>query len=204
MNPPLRCVLFDLDGVLADYDRQARVEHLARSLGRTPQAVHAAIYESGIEDAGDAGRLDARAYLAALGDWLDCPVAADQWVAARRYATRVRPGVLALAKTLDSKVALGLLTNNGELMGERLPEIVPELFPLFAGRAHAAARFGAAKPDAAAYLGCLAALGEEPAATLFVDDAPANVRGALAAGLQAHHYVDLPGLLDRLAEAGLP
>jgi putative hydrolase of the HAD superfamily len=204
MSAPLRCLLFDLDGVLADYDRQARVEHLARSLGRSPQAVHAAIYESGIEDAGDAGRLDAHAYLEALGNWLDCPVPAEAWVAARRVATRTRPDVQALAARLHGKVALGLLTNNGELMARHLPEIVPELFPLFAGRAYAAAQFGAAKPAASAYRGCLAALGAEPGATLFVDDSPANVQGALDAGLQAHHYTDLPGLLGRLAEAGLP
>jgi putative hydrolase of the HAD superfamily len=203
MTAPPRCVLFDLDGVLADYDRQARVAHLAASLGVTPAAVHAAIYESGIEEAGDSGALDAGAYLAALGEYLGRPVTADAWVAARRAATRARPAVLQLAGRLAGRATLGLLTNNGLLMADRLPDIVPELFPLFAGRAHAAARFGAAKPAVAAYLGCLAELGAAPAATLFIDDSLANVEGARAAGLHAHHYRDLESLERALPAFGL-
>lgn len=67
MSPAIHCVLFDLDGVLADYDRGTRIETLARHLGRRAEAVHAAIYTSGVEDAGDAGMLDALSYLSALG-----------------------------------------------------------------------------------------------------------------------------------------
>ena len=203
MQAPPRCVLFDLDGVLADYDRQARVAHLAASIGATAADVHAAIYASGIEEAGDSGALDAAAYLAALADYLGRPVPADAWVAARRIATRVRPDVLELAGRLRGRATLGLLTNNGLLMAETLPRIVPDLFPLFAGRAYAAAQFGAAKPAAAAYLGCLAELGATPSRTLFIDDSAANVDGARAAGLHAHHYQDLAGLERALLVFGL-
>ena len=203
MNEPLHCVLFDLDGVLADYDRQARVTHLAALLGATSAAVHAAIYESGIEEAGDSGALDTDAYLAALGDRLGSPVPVHAWVEARRIATRARPDVLELAARLHGRVALGLLTNNGHLMAEALPNIVPELFPLFAGRAYAAARFGAAKPAAPAYLGCLAEIGATPARTLFIDDSLANVEGARAAGLHAHHFQDLARLRQTLLAFGL-
>ncbi len=203
MDEPLHCVLFDLDGVLADYDRQARVTQLATWIGATPAAVHAAIYESGIEEAGDSGALDSAAYLAALGDHLGRPVPAEAWVAARRIATRARPDVLELAGRLEGRVTLGLLTNNGQLMAETLPQIVPALFPLFAGRAHAAAQFGASKPAAAAYLGCLAELGAAPARTLFIDDSAANVAGARAAGLHAHHYQGLEGLRRALHAFGL-
>ena len=203
MEQPLHCVLFDLDGVLADYDRQMRVAHLAALIGATPAAVHAAIYESGIEEAGDSGALDAQAYLAALGSYLKRPVPADAWIAARRIATRVRPDVLEVASRLQGRVTLGLLTNNGHLMADALPGIVPELFPLFAGRAYAAARYGAAKPAAAAYLGCLAELGVTPTRTLFIDDSAANVDGARAAGLHAHHYQDRAGLPQALVAFGL-
>jgi len=204
MGPALHCVLFDLDGVLADYDKRVRVEHLASAIGRSPQAVHAAIYASGIEEAGDSGALDTAAYLGALGEYLGCPVGAAAWVAARRAATTVRPEVLDLARNVAHRVPVALLTNNGQLMAETLPQIVPELFPLFTGRAFAAAQFGAAKPETTAYLGCLSALGVAPAATLFIDDSAANVRGAQQAGLQAHHYQTLEGLKQVLAGFGLP
>jgi putative hydrolase of the HAD superfamily len=198
------CVLFDLDGVLADYDRGTRVEVLARHLGRPAEAVRAAIYASGIEDAADAGRLDTPAYLSALRRELGCSIGADAWVDARRAATRPRPAMLELASELHGKgLTVAVLSNNGTLMAERWPAIVPALFPLFEGRAFCSARLGAAKPSPAAYLRCLQALSIPPAATLFIDDNAANVEGARAAGLAGHRFTDPDDLRQALERYGL-
>jgi len=200
VSAPLSCVLFDLDGVLADYDRATRVGILAQRLARPAEAVHAAIYHSGIEEDADAGLLDTHAYLSALGRALDCTVDADAWVDARRAATRM----LALADALKGQdITVAVLTNNCTLMAERWPAIVPALFPLFADRAFCSARLGAAKPSSAAYLRCLKALSVPPAATLFVDDSAANVAGAQEAGLAGHHFVDLTRLRRELGARGL-
>ncbi|WP_424684092.1 HAD-IA family hydrolase [Frateuria sp. YIM B11624] len=200
----VRCVLFDLDGVLADYDRGTRVDVLARHLGSKAETVRAAIYDSGIEDAADAGRLDTPAYLSALGRELGCTVEADTWVEARRAATRARPAMLGLARALHEKgIAVAVLSNNGTLMAERWPAIVPALFPLFEGRAFCSARLGVAKPSPTAYLRCLEALAMPAAAALFIDDNAGNVAGARAAGLAAHRFVDLPQLRQALARHGL-
>lgn len=200
----LRCVLFDLDEVLADYDREIRVSHLARAIGSTPRAVRAAIYESGIEDAADRGALAPQAYLDALGAYLGRPVSVSAWTAARREATRLRPELLALAQSLEQRVAVAVLTNNGLLLAQQLPLIAPALFPLFEGRAFASAEFGASKPDPQVYRACLARLSMPVEATLFVDDNLSNVGGARQAGLHAHHYRDLSGLRSALLRFGLP
>ena len=204
MSPGLRCVLFDLDGVLADYDRGRRVEIFARHLGHRAEAVLAAIYASGIEDAADAGLLDAPSYLEALGRELDRDVDAEAWVDARRAASRVRSPMLDLAGRLrDRDIAVAVLSNNGMLMAERWPEIVPALLPLFEGRFFCSAQLQAAKPSPDAYLRCLGALAMPPVATLFVDDSDANVAGAREAGLMAHHFTDMPRLRSTLANRGL-
>jgi putative hydrolase of the HAD superfamily len=204
VNHAIRCVLFDLDGVLADYDRDIRIDTLARLIHRSSVAVRAAIYESGIEDAADAGTLSANAYLDALSGELGVIVNTDDWTTARRAATCVRSDGLVLAESIASRgITVGLLTNNGWLMAQALPVIVPALFPLFAGRAFCAAQFGAAKPDAEAYIGCVKALGASPHATLFIDDNAANVQGARTAGLSAHQFIDMPDLSRALARWGL-
>lgn len=200
----LRCVLFDLDEVLVDYDRSIRVGHLAQAIDSTPEAVRAAIYDSGIEDAADRGALTPQAYLDALGAQLGRRISVEAWTMARRAATRARPEVLDLAHRLALRLPVALLTNNGVLMAQQLPRIVPALFPLLAGRAYASAEFGASKPDPRVYVACLERLGVSPEATLFVDDNGANVQGALLAGLHAHHYRDLDGLWGTLARFGLP
>src|SRR5271166_3896382 len=50
-------ILFDLNGVLYRYDRDARIAHLASVSGRTQEAIRTAIWDSGFEDSGDAGTL---------------------------------------------------------------------------------------------------------------------------------------------------
>lgn len=204
MSAPPRCVLFDLDGVLADYDRDTRVSILAQHLDRPAEAVHAAIYDSGIEDAADAGLLDTAAYLAALGRELACTVDAAAWVDARRAATRIRPALLELACALKRQgITVAVLTNNGTLMAERWSAIVPALSPVFADHAFCSGRLGAAKPSPAAYLRCLQTLAVQPASTLFVDDNAINVAGACEAGLAGHRFVDLPRLRHELDARGL-
>jgi len=199
----LRCVLFDLDEVLADYDRSVRVSQLAHAIGRSPQAIQEAIYGSGIEDAADSGMLTGEAYLDALSTHLGCPVTLDAWVAARRTATVVRPYMLELATTLIQRCSIAILTNNSVLMAQQLHRIAPDLFPLFEGRAFASAQFGARKPEVAVYTHCLATLDVAAKATLFVDDNEANVEGARKAGLLAHHYRDFAGLEKALADLGV-
>lgn len=60
---PPTLVIFDMDDVLCDYSRDIRSAHLARLSGITPTAAFDAIWTSGFEDSGDAGELDAEAYL---------------------------------------------------------------------------------------------------------------------------------------------
>lgn len=198
-----RCVLFDFDGVLADYDKHVRVEHLAHAVGVTHERIQQAVYSSGIEEAGDCGDLDADAYLAALSQAADANISVAAWVAARRAATRLRPDIMAVVERLAEHVQIALLTNNGVLMARHLGDIAPGLFPRFAGHCFASAQFGCSKPEPAVYSACLRRLGMSAAQTLFIDDSADNVAGARIAGLHVHHYQGLQPFLDVLKAYGL-
>lgn len=199
----LRCVLFDLDEVLADYDRTVRLSHLAHAIGSTTQAVYEAVYGSGIEDAADSGMLTGETYLDALSTHLDRAVTLEAWTEARRTATIIRPYMLTLAAALSKRQTVAILTNNSVLLADQLHRIAPSLFPLFEGRAFASAQFGARKPEPLVYTNCLAWLGVSPSETLFIDDNAANIDGAREAGLLVHHYTDYAGLEIALASWGL-
>lgn len=62
---------------------------------------------------------------------------------------------------------------------------------------------GLIKPDRAIYEKHAADFSLEPAATLFIDDSEANVRGAIAAGWQAIHFTDAATLKADLGARGL-
>ena len=61
-------ILFDMNDVLHSYDRSARVAHIARICREPAAAVAEAIWESGFEDRGDSGVMDADAYLSSFGE----------------------------------------------------------------------------------------------------------------------------------------
>jgi 2-haloacid dehalogenase len=65
-------------------------------------------------------------------------------------------------------------------------------------------REGLVKPDPAIFRLLLARnAGLEAGRCLFVDDSPANLRGAEAVGMRAHHFRDAPTLAATLRGLGL-
>lgn len=197
-------VLFDLDGVLCDYDRSARVAHLAALTGQGAEAVRRAIWDSGLEARADAGLMSGGDYLRDLGVLLGHRLTLDDWLAARRAATTPKAEVLRLARAVAASRRIAILTNNSRLLTDHLHRVCPEVGELFEdGAILSTASYGATKPAAQAYLRCLDELGAMPGATLFIDDVDSNVAGAIQAGLQAYRFTGTEALARELASRRL-
>lgn len=184
LRPPA-LVLFDLDDVLARYDRRARLAELARRSGTSPAAVQAALFDSGLEHESDIGLWRPQDYAAELSRRLGARLTLDDCIAARTAATRAEAAMVALATQVARHAQVAIFTNNGPLLTLHLARICPPLFPLFAGHVLGAGDVGIAKPSPRAYLRALALLDAAPADTLFIDDRDENLSGARAAGLDA-------------------
>jgi FMN phosphatase YigB (HAD superfamily) len=204
MNPRPRpkLVVFDLDDVLVDYQRPARIESLARVVGAAPTTVHDALFKSGLETKNDRGELGLEDYLDAIRrrHGLDIPM--EAFIEARRQSMRLRRDVLGLAQRIAPQTTLALFTNNGQWLGRHLPKFLPELRPLFGTRMVTSGQLGTTKPDPQAYFACLATLGFSPASSLMIDDHPDNVTGAHSAGLDAILYASPPQLAGELLRRG--
>ncbi|MFE0754788.1 HAD family hydrolase [Inquilinus sp. NPDC058860] len=196
-------ILFDMNDVLCRYDKAARIAALARLSGRAPDAIEAAIWGSGFEDRGDAGELDAEAYLRGFGERIGHPLSRAEWTAAQRAAITPMPEMLALAGRVGQAARIAVLTNNSLLMLEQIDAVFPELRPVFGDAIHVSAEFRARKPQPEAYRRCLRRLGADPAETLFIDDGAANVAGAEEAGLAGHRFVGAAELAAALQRHGL-
>lgn len=194
--PAPALVLFDLDGVLAHYDHAPRLRMLAERAGVSFEAVATELFDSGLERAADLGDYDAEGQMQELSRRLGVPVSVHDGIAARAASMMPDHGTLDLARAVRAEVAI--LTNNGLLLRDHLPEICPLLFPRFTGRVFCSAQFRLAKPDPEIYRRCVAALGFAPAQTLFIDDKPENAEGARRAGLMAFHFRDAAGLRAEL------
>jgi glucose-1-phosphatase len=203
MASAITVVLFDMEGVLTHYDRNVRTERLAALTGAAPEAVRHAIWGSGLEARADAGELAPDDYLLALADLLGCRVTQDDWLAARRASITPNADAIALAQRVAERYRIAVLTNNCRLVTDHLDYLNPAVAQLFGADVYSSASFGAVKPAAQTYLGCVRHLGAEPDETLFIDDTEANVTGALDAGLQGYRFVDASAMREEFARRGL-
>jgi HAD superfamily hydrolase (TIGR01509 family) len=196
-------ILLDLNGVLYNYERQARIAYLHAVSGRSPDAIRTAIWDSGFEDTGDTGALDAAAYLRGFGACIGYDLTEAEWLAAQQVAVTPIAATLAPLGQLRSGVRCAVLTNNNLLVRRHFATLYPEAAALVGGGAFVSAEFGARKPDPDLYRRCLARLGSTPTATLFVDDAPANGAGARQAGLHGCDYTGADEFSAELRRRGL-
>lgn len=199
----IEAVVFDMDEVLCHYRLERRLDLLARWSGRAPDAIHAAIWRSGFEDASERGEMDADAYLASFGERMGYALTSAQWVEARRIAVEPNEAVLAEARRLDGRVTIAVLTNNGFLLKRHMAEVFPAMVEVFGDNTVCSAELGAAKPDPEVFRRLAARLGVEPAHALFFDDGEKYVLGARAAGFNAHVFTGVDDLKKTLAGYGL-
>jgi len=193
-----KLLLLDLDDVLVDYSHAIRCRVLAEMTGATEKYVHDAVFTSGLETRSDRGEFDLDTYMNLLRSEWGLSIPGDDFITARKQATRVRPGMLKICEQLSEQVQLGIFSNNAHWLYQNASQIVPELMPLFRQRFVCSGTLGAAKPEEFAFLQCVKRLGFSPHSTLFVDDKAGNVEGAKLAGLDAFIFKTEPQFIFEL------
>ncbi len=200
---PIDLVIFDLDDVLAYLDRPRRLRWLAAATGMAPEHFNATIWHSDFEPAAEAGAFPTGSdYLAEFNRRSGCALTREQWVQARRQAMTLDPETLVIARELRARSRLALLTNNGALLKESLPDLAPEVYAVFGAGCHASFEFQARKPDPRVFLRLVARHGVHPGRALMIDDGSENIQGAREAGLHAIHFQGAAQLREDLAALG--
>ncbi len=193
-----------MDGVLAHLDRNRRLEWLSRITGKTVEHLSSTIWDSDFETSAEAGRYPIGSdYLAEFNNRSECTITREQWIEARRQAMTLIPETLEIAHKLNQEVDIAMLTNNGSLLKESLPELVPEIRTTFGKSMHASFEFNARKPDPQVFYRLLAKYSIRCERALLIDDDLENVIGAQQAGLQALHFKDPITLNNELLNLGL-
>ena len=182
----ISAIVFHMDGVLCRYRIERRLALLASWSGRSPDAIHAAIWRSGFEDEAERGVMSADEYLRGFGERMGYPLSGAQWVEARRAAIQPDVAVLSLARQLSRHLPVGMFTNNPLLLKRHLGEVFPAVVDIFGPRAVFSAELGRSKPDPEAFRRLAARLGLVAEEILYFDDDATYVAGAREAGLSAH------------------
>lgn len=185
----LGLVIFDFDGVLADSEGIA-IEELAAEMTLRGAAITAA------EAQGRFLGASTRDHMAFIAERSGRPCAADfpdVWHQRlfTRYATELRavPGATETLDLLDRAGIPYCIGSGGSV--DRLDNALRAigLRERFAGRAFSAEMVARGKPAPDLFLYAAAQMGIVPARTLVVEDAPAGVRAAMAAGMRCLGFV---------------
>jgi|RhiMethySRZTD1v2_1073278.scaffolds.fasta_scaffold27759_3 HAD superfamily hydrolase (TIGR01509 family) len=201
--PVITTVVFDMDGVLCRYRIERRLALLASWSGRSPDAIHAAIWRSGFEDEAERGVWSADDYLKGFGERMGYALTVEEWVEARRVAIEPDEAVLALARQLSADRAVGLFTNNSVLLKRHLAQVFPAAAAIFGPRAIFSAELGRSKPDPEAFRRLAGRLAVAPDELLYLDDDATYVAGARQAGLRAERVGGAPDVRASLTAHGL-
>lgn len=203
MTSALRVVLFDLGGVICRFDPAGRLRAMSSATGLPEAWIREEIWESDFDAACERGEHSARDAHRLFCERLGVSLARQEL--ARLYATAFHPddSVLAVVDALAPGLTRGLLTNNGALLRESLPQLFPELARRFKPNLFFSCDFGALKPAPGLFRSVLERLSRPPDAALLIDDSPANVAGAEACGLQAIRFTGAAALRRELESRGL-
>lgn len=158
-------------------------------------------------DAYDRAAIDGQRYWQGIGEGLGKQFSAEQIDAltAQDVAlwARANPVVLGWARTLqESGMKTAILSNMPSNLSGYLRQS-PEWLQHF-DYVVFSCEVGLLKPEPAIYHACLEGLRSMPEETLFIDDKPANVEGALAVGIHALLFQSAEQLGDDMQAFGLP
>ncbi len=200
--------VFDMDDVLYQFDWRVRVDGLTALTGHDLDELRRRWWDTGGEEAAEAGAYpDGAAYHAAWVAAMGVDVPVQAWVANRRSAMTAWPDSIAAVRRAAELGQVSLLTNNGPLVHEYLPELAPEIAGLFGDHLRTTSYYGARKPDPAVFRAVLAAYDAAPDDLFFADDLDENVRAAQSVGITGHLFTSGAAMLaaiDAFAAARLP
>ncbi len=189
---PVRCVVFDLGGVLVrlagSWTRACEVAGLpVRGAADSPEARRA---RHGLVVAHEEGRLDHRAFLRGVVDLIEGAYTVDEVDAIHRaWVLEPYPGVEALLHELrGARVRTGVLSNTNDVHWREQFEGDRGLPPRLRApidHPHGSHLLGVRKPDRAIYDRFAREVALDASHLLFFDDLPDNVAGARAAGWRA-------------------
>lgn len=195
--PPIRAVIFDLDGVVRHFDPE-NVASIERAHGLEPGSIEAIAFAPHHLELVTTGRISRREWVERIGVELGNDKDAEAWGS---QPFHVDEEVLGLVNELRANgIRTAILTNGtdtipGEVASTNLTSQFETVFN--------SAEIGWTKPDVRAFQHVLDAMQLAPHEVFFTDDSVGKLTGAEALGMRTHHFTGVAGLREALRSAGV-
>ncbi len=202
MSAPPSVVIFDLDGVIRDWNDD-ELAVLETSFGLEPGEIVTVAFDGELGRAATTGELTYRVWMDEIRRRImarhgaGVAAALDEW---ERNVGRVDIEMLTLLRSVRTLVPAVVLSNGTTRLRRDLYalDLTDEFDQIFN-----TAEIGIAKPEPAVFLHVLDELGREPSEVVFIDDLAANVEGARSVGIRSHQHLGREGTAAFLGEVGV-
>ncbi|MDQ0727239.1 HAD family phosphatase [Microbacterium sp. W4I20] len=193
----IRAVVFDLDGVVRQFD-EAHTTAIETRHGLAPGAVVDAAFEPELLAQVTTGRISRRTWVGRVAKTLGSTAAAEEW---GRQPSEVDTEVLDIADALRAAgIRTAILTNGTDTIPAEAEQLglTAHFDAIFNS-----AEIGWAKPDARAFQHVLDALGLAASEVFFTDDSASKLVGAVEVGMLTHRFTSAEGLRGALRAVGV-
>lgn len=194
----IQAIIFDVGGVIVrTYDHSGR-RRWEQKLGLPTGGSDEVVFNSEMGQAAQRGEVTDEALWAWVGDYLRLDSSLPGFRRDFWAGDAVDTDLMALIRSLRPRYQTAIISNATDGLNRGLVDYgIADAFDLIVGSAYEKVM----KPDAAIFERTLQRLGRRPGEAVFIDDAPANIAGAKAAGLHAIRFtieLDLRAELRRL------
>ncbi|MFQ5465733.1 MAG: HAD family hydrolase [Thermodesulfobacteriota bacterium] len=198
-------VIFDLGGVILDFDHMVTCRPLAELSGMAPEEVFETVFASGLERLYDKGKITTDEFYAEGLSLLGIPRAElppERFREAWNRIFTLKADVVDIVRGLRGKTRLFMLSNTNELHWEYAAREHPVLSELF-DDIFLSFRLGARKPEPEIFRKVIDAIGIPAKGLFYVDDLAGHVEAARRAGIEGLVFTTPGELAGRLASLGL-
>ena len=183
----MKAILLDLGGVVIDVDPQRCFDHWAAAAGVDARRIRERWRADRSYEALEVGAIRFPEYIDNLSVRLGIALGPDDWRDGWNALLGEAIGpVVEMLPSLAARVPLYCFSNTNAVHQAAWERRFEDALRPFR-RIYTSWELGHRKPDVAAYQRVADAIGVAPRDILFLDDNAENVRGAAAAGLDAHH-----------------
>ena len=198
----IKAIIFDVGGVLLRTFDQSPRQRWEERLGLNPGDAEKLVFNSEQGGMAQRGEIGEEAHWQWVGDRLNLSAPAlaqfrrDFWA-----GDRLDTQLVQMIRQLRANYQTGIISN----AFDGLRHILRTKYPIADAFDDivVSAEEGIMKPDAGIFTLALTRLGRAPHEAVFIDDMPANVTGARAAGLFAIHFTPETDLLAELTYLGV-
>lgn len=198
----IKTIIFDFGNVIGFFSHRLASSRLAYFAGVPRETMHGFLFQGGIEDDIDSGKLGVAELLRRVREKFTIGCADEFLELALADMFWPNREVCELIPRLKSRYRLLLGSNTNELHTRRFKKQFAETLEHF-DTLILSYVIGVCKPDKAFFDYCQRSSQAEPGECLFIDDMPANVAGAQAFGWNAVLYQGYADLKDRMETLGV-